>query len=177
MYDNIYPIINAKLCAGYEKEELEIKRKIKSLREQNVFDPCVYGQDHALAGCSFKKSADVLREMNKALAPFEFLDIIKQTHRQITTDIREWVKSKDDEAIDVNGDILLGSLTTVFLSAELEHPLRDILFVQYFSYINYNFSEVGIKSTYLTLSIYGHELYHGGRTIQDSSIEHKGSRS
>ena len=146
VYDVLYPVINMRLCSTYALEEERLKKKMLSLREKNEFKPCEYGQDEKLVGCTFKKSVETLRQLNTVSSPFEIVSVLQQTHISIAEEVEEYKKQNNISDVFINGDIILASLMGVFLDAQLEHPIRDMLYVQYFSFIDYRISESGTES-------------------------------
>ncbi len=93
--------------------------------------------------CPFKRSTALLRSINAAAAPFEIVTLLRQTHKEMTEEIQEYASATGAGEVAINGDIVIASLMTVFLNAQLEHPLAAMTYVQYFSYIDYSITEVG----------------------------------
>eukprot|EP00826_Nyctotherus_ovalis_P045751 TRINITY_DN5093_c0_g1_i3.p1 TRINITY_DN5093_c0_g1~~TRINITY_DN5093_c0_g1_i3.p1 ORF type:complete len:204 (-),score=16.72 TRINITY_DN5093_c0_g1_i3:472-1083(-) len=135
--------ISGDIQKAYEEEEEQLKKKVEIIIEGGMFDPCEYGQGKLLANCPLKRSIETLKGLNNAAAPFEAIKIIQRTHKQITKEVEEYGLSIGRH-ISINGDIAIASLMTVFLNSQISNPIKWSIFVQYFSYIDYNMGEVSI---------------------------------
>ena len=127
----------------YKSEEEAIKQKLITIKQLGKFNPCEYGQDKRLLDCPLKKSMETLQELNNAVAPFEIVNTLLKTHKQITEDIKEYARSKKIEKVDINGDVIISSLMTIFVNSNLIHPLINAVYAQHFSYLDYNVGSLG----------------------------------
>lgn len=135
--------ISADVQNAYEEEEQQLKKKVEAVTEGGMFNPCEYGQDKLLSNCPLKRSIETLKGLNTAAAPFEAIKIIQRTHKQITKEVEEYGLSIGRH-VSINGDVAIASLMTAFLNSKVNNPIKWSIFVQYFSYIDYNIGEVSI---------------------------------
>lgn len=128
---------------SYQSEEDAIKKRLGAMRNTGSFNPCEYGQDKRLVDCPLKRSTEVFEELNKAVAPFEIVDILLRTHKQITEDIKEFAGSRKMGKVEINGDVIISSLMTISTHCDFHSPIKNSVYVQHFSYLDYNIGSLG----------------------------------
>jgi hypothetical protein len=141
VFGDMHDYISTQLAKNYTAEEAEFHTTILSLRDR--FNPLEYGQDKHLVHCNFAQSSLFLAQLNSYKLPYEKMGCLRRTHKQIATDIEEYTKAQKLPRIPLNEDIVLASLMTAFLRANLEHPIVNMIIVQHFSYVDYSISEMG----------------------------------
>ena len=141
------------------------------MKNDGTFKPQEYGQDDKFAVCPFKRSIEILSGLNTTTTPFEVASILQKTHRQIAEEFEEFALSLGMRDVPINGDIVIASLMTAFIHAGIEHPIEKMLYIQHFSYIAYNISEVGIFAYKSIIgSIYGGQFRACGREFQTYAV-------
>lgn len=89
---------------------------------------------------------EIFEELNDAIAPFEVVNILLRTHKQISDDIKEFAVRKKIGKIEINGDVIISSLMTIFVNSNIHNPLKNSTYIQYFSYLDYNIGSLGNSS-------------------------------
>jgi len=111
------------------------------LRENAAFKAQDYGLDQNLVGCPLTMSIGILRELNYARSPFEIVMILQKVHKKIAEEMEEYSLIRGNK-ITINGDIVISALMSIFIKADIKFAIEKMLYVQYFSYIDYSISEV-----------------------------------
>ena len=143
MYSTLYEDISSKLCTAYAKEEEATKQIVQKTIEEKRFNPCEYGQISQLASCTFPESAAILNKIDSCITPFEIVDALKEVHKVIQEELKRFAKKVGLKEVEINADTLLPSLLVTFLGAKLEHPIKDMMHVRYFRYIEIKNSGFG----------------------------------
>lgn len=144
--------ISRNLEKSYEKEEGQLRKKMEAVKEADAFKPCEYGQDPDLASCPLTRSSEVLQALNKVVAPFEVVEVLQKAQRQIANELEEYSFSLAKN-IPVTNAVATASLMTALLNAQIFQTIKLTIYMEYFSYVDYNEGEVSIlikKSRRLT---------------------------
>ena len=143
VYKELYDYVFGLLCKNYSVEEEAFRKIIKNLKSNSQFNPKDYGQEKALVECKFTTTGQLLASMNNLKTPFEKVHVLKQVHKQIKAEIDTHLLSKGQHGIALNEDIIVASLTTAFVNAQVDHPIANMFILQSFCHVDYGISEVG----------------------------------
>ena len=84
--------------------------------------------------------------IDNCITPFEKIEVLKFAHKQIKLDIKEHLALNKYNEIPLNGDIIIASVVTALINNPyIENAIANSIIIQYFSYVNYSISEVGMN--------------------------------
>lgn len=131
IFEKLYDFIFHNLQMFYEKEEIEVKRKMQQSSTRK-FE--FVKENEPYRECKFKEPIEKLKELKTKKSLFEKVNLIIQVNNDIGVEAKEVYEKETKKKYNPHGDLLIALWSNVIEKAEVENLLAEISFLKNFNF-------------------------------------------